>query len=44
MAKMLMISADKCTGCHNCELACSMTHEDVFRPDCDPGACLQLGT
>ena len=33
MAKMLMINADKCTGCHNCELACSMAHEGVFRPD-----------
>ena len=33
MAKMLMISADKCTGCHNCELACSMHHEGDFRPD-----------
>jgi anaerobic carbon-monoxide dehydrogenase iron sulfur subunit len=32
MAKMLMIHADKCTGCHNCELACTMTHEHVFRP------------
>jgi carbon-monoxide dehydrogenase iron sulfur subunit len=33
MAKMLMISADKCTGCRNCELACSMHHEGAFRPD-----------
>ena len=33
MAKMLMINADKCTGCRNCELACSMAHEGVFRPD-----------
>ena len=31
MAKMLMIHADKCTGCHNCELACSMAHEGSFR-------------
>jgi carbon-monoxide dehydrogenase iron sulfur subunit len=31
MAKMLMIHADKCTGCRNCELACSMSHEGSFR-------------
>jgi anaerobic carbon-monoxide dehydrogenase iron sulfur subunit len=31
MANMLMIQADKCTGCHNCMLACSMTHEASFR-------------
>jgi Fe-S-cluster-containing hydrogenase component 2 len=31
MAKMLMIRADKCTGCHNCALACAMTHEQSFR-------------
>jgi carbon-monoxide dehydrogenase iron sulfur subunit len=31
MGKMLMIQADKCTGCHNCALACSMTHEQSFR-------------
>ena len=31
MAKMLMIHADKCTGCRNCELACSMSHEGAFR-------------
>jgi Fe-S-cluster-containing hydrogenase component 2 len=31
MAKMLMIRADKCTGCHNCMLACAMTHEGNFR-------------
>jgi Fe-S-cluster-containing hydrogenase component 2 len=33
MAKMLMVSADKCTGCHNCEFACSMHHEGALRPD-----------
>ena len=32
MAKMLMINADKCTGCHNCELACSMFHQGDFSP------------
>jgi len=32
MPKMLVISADKCTGCRNCELACSLTKEGSFRP------------
>lgn len=32
MAKMLVIHPDKCTGCRNCELACSMAHEGSFRP------------
>lgn len=32
MSKMLVIHPDKCTGCHNCELACSMHHEGHFRP------------
>ena len=32
MGKMLMIHPDKCTGCRNCELACSMEHEGSFRP------------
>ena len=32
MGKMLMIHPDKCTGCRNCELACSMEHEGNFRP------------
>jgi len=32
MAKILMIHPDKCTGCHNCELACSFAHEGLFRP------------
>ena len=27
MAKVLMIHPDKCTGCRNCELACSFEHE-----------------
>jgi len=30
--KVLMIHPDKCTGCHNCELACSVFHEGEFRP------------
>lgn len=32
MTKMLVIHPDKCTGCRNCELACSMQHEGHFRP------------
>lgn len=32
MAKILMIHPDKCTGCRNCELACSFKHEAAFRP------------
>jgi carbon-monoxide dehydrogenase iron sulfur subunit len=32
MAKVIMIHADKCTGCHNCELACSFKQEGLFRP------------
>jgi Fe-S-cluster-containing hydrogenase component 2 len=32
MAKVLMIHPDKCTGCRNCELACSFEHEGRFRP------------
>jgi carbon-monoxide dehydrogenase iron sulfur subunit len=31
MAKMLMIHPDRCTGCHNCDLACSFFHEGEFR-------------
>ena len=32
MAKVLMIHPDRCTGCRNCELACSFGHEGDFRP------------
>ena len=32
MTKLLMIHADKCTGCENCVLACSFNHEKYFRP------------
>jgi len=28
----VMISSKKCTGCHQCELACSAFHEGAFRP------------
>jgi anaerobic carbon-monoxide dehydrogenase iron sulfur subunit len=31
MTKVLMIHPDKCTGCHNCTLACSYGHESQFR-------------
>jgi Fe-S-cluster-containing hydrogenase component 2 len=31
MGKILMIHPDKCTGCRNCELACSFKHEGNFR-------------
>jgi len=30
MAHILMIHAEKCTGCHNCALACSI--EDWAEP------------
>ena len=30
MAKMLMLYPDRCTGCHNCELACSFFHDGEF--------------
>ena len=32
MSKMLMIYPNKCTGCRNCELACSFEHGGTFRP------------
>ena len=32
MSKLLMIHPDRCTGCRNCSLACSFTHEGQFRP------------
>jgi anaerobic carbon-monoxide dehydrogenase iron sulfur subunit len=32
MAKILMIHPDKCTGCQNCEEACSFAKEKQFRP------------
>ena len=31
MAKVLMIHPEKCTGCQNCMLACSLHHEGQFR-------------
>lgn len=32
MQKSLVISPDKCTGCLQCELACSYENEGVFNP------------
>lgn len=32
MQKALSILPDKCTGCMQCELACSYEHEGVFNP------------
>jgi anaerobic carbon-monoxide dehydrogenase iron sulfur subunit len=32
VGKLLMIHPDRCTGCRNCSLACSFTHEAQFRP------------
>lgn len=32
MKKVLMVYPEKCIGCGCCELACSFTHEDEFRP------------
>ncbi len=32
MLKALSILPDKCTGCMQCELACSYEHEGVFNP------------
>jgi len=32
MLKSLLIDADKCTSCLQCELACSFEHEGAFNP------------
>ena len=32
MHKSLSIDPDKCTGCLQCELACSLEHEGTFNP------------
>lgn len=32
MERVLAIDYDKCTGCRNCELACSVAHFKVFNP------------
>ncbi len=32
MEKVLAIDYEKCTGCRNCELACSVVHTQTFNP------------
>ena len=32
MQKALNINPDECTGCHQCELACSFHHDGAFNP------------
>ncbi|NHJ13763.1 MAG: 4Fe-4S dicluster domain-containing protein [Candidatus Thorarchaeota archaeon] len=32
MTKILAIDIEKCTGCRNCELACSISHTGTFNP------------
>lgn len=32
MAKVLLLDYEKCTGCRECELACSIMHEGVSNP------------
>jgi Fe-S-cluster-containing hydrogenase component 2 len=32
MEKLLTVDMDKCTGCKQCALACSLTKEDLFDP------------
>ena len=32
MYKSLVLDADKCTSCLQCEMACSMQHEGMFNP------------
>ena len=32
MAKLLLVDSEKCTGCKQCSLACSLTKEDLFDP------------
>ena len=32
MVKALYMNVDECTGCHQCEMACSYHHENVFNP------------
>ena len=32
MSKLLLVNMDKCTGCKQCALACSLTKEELFDP------------
>jgi Fe-S-cluster-containing hydrogenase component 2 len=32
MEKVLIVDPDKCTGCRQCEMACSMSNHGEFRP------------
>ncbi len=32
MVKLLFVDPDRCIGCGECELACSLAHEGVFNP------------
>lgn len=32
MSRLLLVDMDKCTGCKQCALACSLTKEDLFDP------------
>jgi carbon-monoxide dehydrogenase iron sulfur subunit len=32
MEKLLLVDMDKCTGCKQCSLACSLIKEDIFDP------------
>lgn len=32
MENLLLVDMDKCTGCKQCSLACSLTKEDLFDP------------
>lgn len=31
--KIIVIDAEKCTGCHSCEMACSLSHFEVCSPE-----------
>ena len=32
MSKVLMINSEKCTGCRQCELVCSVSHDGISNP------------